>query len=111
MIDRLHDQLDYHTLFRDAAAHQTSRRIIRTLSIVYKQFPHLAYVKKLPSERPSRWREYKSLSPEHDEVKGINLKNYIDFLDYQFLSYDSVKHSLIEAMDGLSAHIKKAFNR
>ena len=34
------------------------------------------------------------LSDQSGKVQGV--KQYIDFIDYQFLSYDSVKHSLIE---------------
>lgn len=86
MIHLYRDELDYEELFKMAESHQTLKRITRTLSIVYEQFPHLNHVAKLPFKRKTLWR--------HRNVKG--LKQYLDFIDYQFFSYDTVKHSLIE---------------
>ncbi|MFJ5763396.1 nucleotidyltransferase family protein [Neobacillus sp. NPDC093182] len=86
MIHQYRDVLEYEELFKMAETHQTLKRLTRTLSIVYEQFPHLDYVVKLPFKRKTLWR--------HSKVKG--LKQYMDFFDYQFLSYDSLKHSMIE---------------
>ncbi|NWQ39138.1 nucleotidyltransferase family protein [Bacillus sp. EB106-08-02-XG196] len=86
MIHQYSDELDYEELFKMAESHQTLKRVTRTLSIVYEQFPHLNHVAKLPFKRKTFWK--------HRKVKG--LKQYMDFFDYQFFSYDTVKHSLIE---------------
>lgn len=86
MIHQSGDELDYEELFKMAETHQTLKRLTRTLSIVYEQFPHLNHVAKLPFNRKTLWR--------HRNVKG--LKQYMDFFDYQFFSYDTVKHSMIE---------------
>jgi hypothetical protein len=87
MIHKLGYELDYGELFRLAESHQTLKRLTRTLSIVYDEFPLLHQVAKLPINRKRRFRK-------HSNTKGI--KQYMDFLDYQFLSYDTFKHSFIE---------------
>jgi hypothetical protein len=86
MIHQYSEELDYQKQFKIAETHQTLKRMIRTLSIVYEQFPHLNNVIKLPFKRKTLWR--------HHNVKG--LKQYLDYFDYQFFSYDTVKHSIIE---------------
>jgi hypothetical protein len=87
MIDVLRDELDFEILLRDAVSLKTFNRIVRTLTIVYQQFPYLNKVKKFPNKKKITHWEYHS-------VKGF--KRYVDFLDYQLFSYDSMKHSLIE---------------
>lgn len=86
------DKVDYHTLFQDATSHQTYTRLLRTLSIVYNQFPELQHIKKFDFARPTpRW--------EYQNIRHINRKNinkYVDFIDYQFLSFDTFKHSFVE---------------
>ncbi|WP_413307874.1 nucleotidyltransferase family protein [Bacillus sp. 1P10SD] len=87
LIHTLGKEIDYDDLLQLAASHKTLRRLKRTLSIVYKQFPYLSIVKRLPFEvKTTRW--------EYRRVKG--LKQYADFIDYQFFSYDTIKHSIIE---------------
>lgn len=86
MIHQYSDELDYQNLFKVAETHQTLKRLTRTLSIVYEQFPHLNNIARLPFKRKTLWR--------YNNVKC--LKQYLDFIDYQFFSYDSVKHSMIE---------------
>jgi hypothetical protein len=61
--------------------------MMRTLSIVYQQFPDLDRVKEFPFKRRKTYWKYKS-------VKGF--KQYVDFMDYQFFSYDTLKHSVKE---------------
>lgn len=88
LIHRHRNDLDYGRLLRDAARHGTRKRIIRTLSIVYQQFPHLFKVKPFPAfKKNSTWTYHPS--------KG--LRQYVDFIDYQFFSYDTWKHSVREA--------------
>ncbi|MDQ0975390.1 hypothetical protein QFZ31_005268 [Neobacillus niacini] len=86
MVHHNRDELDYEELFKMAESHQTLKRLTRTLSVVYEQFPHLNKVVKLPFLRKTLW--------SHRNVKGF--KQYMDFFDYQFLSYDTLKHSMIE---------------
>ncbi|MFB3161353.1 nucleotidyltransferase family protein [Neobacillus sp. 179-J 1A1 HS] len=86
MIHQYKDERDFEELFKMAESHQTFKRLTRTLSIVYEQFPHLNKVVKLPFKRKTLW--------SHRNVKGF--KQYMDFFDYQFFSYDTLKHSMIE---------------
>ncbi|MDQ0198763.1 nucleotidyltransferase family protein [Neobacillus ginsengisoli] len=81
------DELDYEQIFKLAQSHRTYKRMIRTLSIVYQQFPELDYMKKFSKKRRKTLWDYRS-------QKGF--KRYVDFIDYQFFSYDSFKHSLTE---------------
>lgn len=82
-----HSSIDFEKLFNLSVAHLTKKRLIRTLSIVYQQFPDLMELKYLPLKRNMPFWAYK-------QPKGIKL--YIDFFDYQFFSYDIFKHSLSE---------------
>lgn len=87
LIYKLGGKIDYDYLLKLAALHKTLKRLKRTLSIVYHQFPHLHEVKELPFKlKQTKW--------EYQNKKG--LKQYIDFIDYQLFSYDTVKCSLIE---------------
>jgi hypothetical protein len=86
------DKIDYHRLFNEAAKHKTLKRLRRTLSIVYKEYPTLSEVLPLPKKYSIVFWDYKAFrNPDHK-----SLKKYFDFFDYQFLSYDSVSHSLVE---------------
>ncbi|MEH7419047.1 nucleotidyltransferase family protein [Neobacillus drentensis] len=86
----LDGQIDYDYLLKLAASHKTLKRLKRTLSIVYHQFHHLDEVKELPFKiKQTKW--------EYQNIKGLN--QYIDFIDYQLFSYDTVRHSLIELVN------------
>ena len=90
LIYQLDGKIDYDYLLKMAASHKTLKRLKRTLSIVYHQFPHLHEVKELPFKiKQTKW--------EYQNIKGLN--QYIDFIDYQLFSYDTVKHSLIELVN------------
>ncbi|MEH7109025.1 nucleotidyltransferase family protein [Bacillus sp. JJ1764] len=87
VIQHDHQELDLVEIFQLAQSHETFKRMHRTLSIVYLQFPFLEIMMKYPlKKRRTLWA--------YRPVKGF--KMYLDFLDYQFLSYDKVKHSVIE---------------
>lgn len=86
VIYKYRNEFEYEHILKIAASHQTRTRMIRTLSIVYEQFPHLEYVKGFPFKR-KRTQEYRPVN---------RFKQYVDFLNYQFFSYDSIKHSLVE---------------
>lgn len=86
------ESVDFHKLFQDATSHQTYIRLIRTLSIVYNLFPRLHFIKKFDLARPTpRW-EYRNI--RYPRIRNLN--KYVDFIDYQFFSFDKIKHSLIE---------------
>ncbi|WP_171016939.1 nucleotidyltransferase family protein [Pseudalkalibacillus caeni] len=80
LIYKFGKQLDIPQLFLDARRHGTYKRLVRTLSIVYGEFPILENMMKLPTKQKKRGR----------------VNRYWDFIDYQFLSYDSFLHSLKE---------------
>lgn len=86
------DKINYHRLFKEAARHKTLKRLRRTLSIVYNQYPTLSEVLPLPKKVSIVFWDYKVFrNPDHR-----SLKKYFDFFDYQFLSYDRISHSLVE---------------
>lgn len=85
LIVRLKDQLDYNRLLKDARTDQTRKRLKRTLWMVYQQYPWLNDIKPLPYQKSGREK----------------FNKYVRFMDYQFLSYDSIGHSLIEVFHWL----------
>jgi hypothetical protein len=87
LIYQLKERIDYNELFAMAKAHRTFKRLIRTLSIVYETYPMLESELPLPVRRFSKAGR-----------KGARYWNYID---YQFLSYDSFRHSMIEVVSWL----------
>lgn len=93
MIALLEKELDYGTLLKNAKAHRTVKRMVRTLSIVYQQYPFLDKIIELPNKRKNLYWEDSSLNTK----KGM--LRYIDYIDYQFLSYDTVRHSFNELAD------------
>jgi hypothetical protein len=83
LIFRLNKQVDLHRLFQQAKKDGALKRLVRTLSIVYEEYPMLEKVMKLPVKRQMK------------SSKGV-LFRYRDFIDFQFLSYDTFQHSLRE---------------
>ncbi|WHY90964.1 nucleotidyltransferase family protein [Neobacillus cucumis] len=80
-------EIDFEEILKLAAAHQTYKRMIRTLSILYLQFPILNDMKSFIYKREFPLWKYRN-------VNGF--KKYFDFLDYQFFSFDTAKHSFVE---------------
>ena len=81
------ESLNVSDLLQTGTKDKTLKRIVRTLSVVHNMFPHLEDLNKLPFKRNIMlW----------DSSNAKSVKKYIDFLDYQFLSYDSFVHSFIE---------------
>jgi hypothetical protein len=87
MINNLPNEIDYNYILKLAKSHKTLKRMKRTLSIVYQQFPHLDQVIKFPLKIKNIKWEYRSTT---------GFKQYFDFIEYQFFSYDTVKHSIVE---------------
>ncbi|MGQ4665907.1 nucleotidyltransferase family protein [Metabacillus halosaccharovorans] len=103
-------EINYELLFITARKHKTLKRVHRTLSIVYQQFPHLHLVLELPIKKNyGRHWQYEVI--REDKVNRGKL--YLDFIDYQFLSYESFFHKLIALLEwlfpssyGLEAELK-----
>ncbi|MBT2642223.1 nucleotidyltransferase family protein [Bacillus sp. ISL-41] len=94
-----HNHINYDELIKLAENHQTKKRIIRTLSIVYKQFSYLDSFKILSYKRAMPFWRYK---------QGKGLKLYLDFLDYQLLSYDKFSHVWMEFTQWVSSNKTKS---
>jgi hypothetical protein len=82
LIFTLRDRLNYEELLGWAKKHSTRKRLIRTLSIVYETYPMLDDMLPLPDRRSIK--------------KEGSLSGYRDFIDFQFFSYDSFRHSMKE---------------
>ncbi len=89
-------QIDYMRLKSDAKRHKTWTRIVRTLSILYQDFPFMKKVAYFPFERPIR---YSFSTKEKGAMK------YVNFLDYHLFSYDTPKHRWIGLYTGLKEHL------
>ncbi|MCQ6277205.1 nucleotidyltransferase family protein [Bacillus sp. V3B] len=90
LIYRYGEEVDYERLVEDATSHKTLKRMIRTLSVVYQECPFLEKIKSFPFKKDSTFLSY-------DEKKGRlgrSLRKYADFIDYQFLNFDTVNHSI-----------------
>jgi hypothetical protein len=92
LIYTLKDEIDLNRLRLDSESHQTSKRVIRTLSLVYQAFPNLHQIKKGPQMGSKHFLRRIAFKNRHK--KGF--WKYIDFIDYQLFSYDSVGHSLMQ---------------
>jgi hypothetical protein len=88
MIYHLKSQLNYEELFKNAEAHLTLKRMKRTLYIVYNEYPMLEQVAALSQRK--RKRNVNQMGKQNGIIQ------YLQFIDYQFLSYDSIQHRLIE---------------
>lgn len=104
MIYLLQDELDFPVLLENAAAHRTLKRIIRTLSIVYRECPFLDEIKEFRDKRTKIYWQYDAMNP----LNGKHLKRYIDFIDYQFLSYDLPKHVVAEVLHWIKSDMISA---
>ncbi|WP_052158782.1 nucleotidyltransferase family protein [Halobacillus sp. BBL2006] len=81
-----HQQISTDALMSMARKHSTLKRMLRTLSEVYDQFPMLESLMPFP-ELTTPWYKKKRHHP---------LTSYLIFFDYQFLSYDAFHHRLRE---------------
>jgi hypothetical protein len=89
MIKMLQLTLDYSRLIEGGKLDQTKKRLIRTLSIVYEEFPFLRHIKSFPYHKSNKLNTYQA-------TNHTSLKKYAAFMDYQFLSYDSIFHRFYE---------------
>jgi hypothetical protein len=92
LIHMIKDVLDFNRFNVDIVSHCTSKRMIRTLTLVYQEFPYLLKVKQCPLIRSKSFLRENAFKNRHK--KGI--WKYIDFIDYQFFSYDTFRDSLMQ---------------
>ncbi|WP_417898990.1 nucleotidyltransferase family protein [Bacillus haimaensis] len=92
----LGSEMDYHELLTVAKKHQTLKRIIRTLSIVSFHFLNLDHFISLPKRRTAMWWD---AHPVVKDTQPNKVKSYLDFIDYQFFSYDKVHHTVREVVN------------
>lgn len=97
----LKDSLNYDLLFKDASAHKTRKRLVRTLSIVYESYPMLDKMKEIPIKRKRMFQN------NNDRLHQKRISHYLDFIDYQFLSFDILQHSLREVYNWLIPEKRK----
>ena len=98
------DRIDYDRLLRDAASHQTYKRICSTLSIVYRQFPFLEHRKPLPlPQRRGDWWSYGAIRGKRNR----SLMLYFRFLQYQWFDFDTSRHSFAASIHYLEPHFMK----
>ncbi len=90
------DQVDFLQLRLDSRRHKTWTRVVRTLTILYQDFPFMRKVRCFPYERPIRY----AIS-----TKTTGAMKYVNFVDYHLLSYDSPKHGLIGLYTGMKEHM------
>lgn len=91
LIHFLKDDLDFNLLIKMTETHKTRKRIIRTLSAVYQEFPFLDCIKPFPYKSPRRYLGFKS------KKDGSSFyKKYTDYIGYQYFSYDTPSHTLKE---------------
>lgn len=94
LIYRLKDKLDFNLLIKIAEKHKTRKRVIRTLTAVYQEYPFLDRIKLYPYKSG---KQYLTLG---DKKEGGNLyKKYVDYIDFQYFSYDKPSHVLKEVME------------
>lgn len=92
MINVFTDEIDINTLMKDAAKHKTFVRMKRTLSIVYRTFPHLNEIHTLPfHDQRGLWWQYETIR----DSSFRNVYVYLDYFDYLFFSFDTFRHQLI----------------
>ncbi|WP_409290481.1 nucleotidyltransferase family protein [Peribacillus sp. SCS-37] len=98
LILQLPDSFQYSRLMKDARRHKTFRRMQRTISLVYGALPMLDERVEFLYKKPSRFR--KNLIAKG---RKTTLADYFDFIEYQFLSFDTARHSLKELKSWMNA--------
>ncbi|MBM7618245.1 hypothetical protein JOC95_000087 [Bacillus tianshenii] len=104
----LDNEMDYQELLTVAKKHQTMKRIIRTLSIVSFHFPNLDHFISLPKRRMFMWWD---AHPVVKDTQPNKMKKYLDFIDYQFLSYDKTHHSVREVVNWMGYGRERLFRK
>jgi hypothetical protein len=95
LIYYLNGNIDYSKLVKEAYGHKTQKRVIRTLSIIYEQFPQLDEILPFPYKKTLILWKYSYFRYKEER----SLRKYISFIDYQYNSYDLKKHCLNEIIN------------
>ncbi len=95
VIQTLKTTIDYRALLEEAREDLTQKRVARTLSILYYEFPFLETIVPFPY-KVSRWYWSGRGAVKTSRTK---VKTLLDFMDYQFLSYDLPTHCLKEMVN------------
>ncbi|WP_162144746.1 nucleotidyltransferase family protein [Peribacillus kribbensis] len=94
----LKEELDYVELLEEARKDRTLKRIVRTLSLVYEALPYLHEIKEFPYKKQVRFR-----NQIVSKITKPTLKDYLDYVDYQFFSFDTARHSFLEVKNWLKS--------
>ncbi|MCR8635420.1 nucleotidyltransferase family protein [Paenibacillus radicis (ex Xue et al. 2023)] len=98
LIYYLKDRVAYSRLLESAAGHKTYKRISRTLRIVYREFPQLEYIVKLPLERRTNlWWDYSAIRDSNNS----SLKYYLNYMTFHLMDFDLWKHCVAGIMEWL----------
>jgi hypothetical protein len=90
----LKDKLDFNLLMEITEKHKTRKRVIRTLTAAYQEYPFLDIIKLFPYKSGKRY-----LTLGEKKEGGKLYKKYADYIDFQYLSYDTSSHILKEVME------------
>lgn len=92
MIHYLGNQLNFNKFIKDATLHKTRNRLLRTLAVVYQQFPHLKQVQEIHLLKNNYlWWEYTSSL----DFNSSSIKKYISYFHFQIFDLDAPKHRII----------------
>jgi hypothetical protein len=87
LIHCLKVEIDFDQIITMAEIHKTRKRVVRTLTTVYQEFPFLDNIKHFPYKSI---KQYLNLSVKRDGSSFY--KKYADYIDYQYFSYDTPGH-------------------
>jgi hypothetical protein len=94
LIHCLEEEIDFEELIAVAETHKTRRRIVRTLTAVYQEFPFL------DKKKPFPYKTSKQFLKLNYKKHGSNFyKKYADYIDYQYFSYDTPSHIFNEVIE------------
>lgn len=94
LIHCLKEEVDFEQIIAIAGTHKTRRRIVRTLTAVYQEFPFLDKIKPFPYKSSKLF-----LKLNNKKNESTFFKKYTDYIDYQYFSYDTPGHILNEVID------------
>lgn len=94
LIHYLKNEFDFARLIEIAENHKTRRRIVRTLTAVYQEFP---FTDKIKAFSYKTGKHYLNLGAKKNGSSFY--RKYTDYIDYQYFSYDSAGHICKEVID------------
>ncbi|WP_191556878.1 nucleotidyltransferase family protein [Metabacillus idriensis] len=89
MVNVLDNKLCLESLFIQSKKDKTLKRVQRTLRIVYRVFGEIKYPEQLSVPKNyGKWWEYEKIR----DREYRSLRVYVDFFDFEYLSYENGKH-------------------